>query len=123
MEETAVLLNQPALTEAAAQFRKAGRAWQKLAATLLPDNIDPFGETRQLMDKKHALFIEQGAEAAHEISTINGRLEQLRQQMDSSFPLTGTETETFRQQLAEAVMGVHDAEETAVNTLKEAMLN
>jgi hypothetical protein len=75
------------------------------------------------MDKKHALFIEQGAEAAHEISTINGRLDLLRQQMESNFPLTDAETAVFCQQLAEAVMGVHDAEETAVNTLKEAMLN
>lgn len=122
LDETAVLLNKPALTDTAVQFRKAGDAWQKLAAALLPENIPPFGEVRQLMDKKHALFIEQGAEAANEILAINGRLNQLRQQMASNFPLTDAETETFRQQLADAVMDVHDAEETAVAALKDAML-
>ncbi|GAB4280303.1 MAG: hypothetical protein Kow0080_33100 [Candidatus Promineifilaceae bacterium] len=122
LEETAVLLNKPALTDAAVQFRKAGKAWQKLAAAMLPNNINPFGEVRKLIDKKHALFIEQGAEAADEILAINGRLDQLRRQMETNFPLTDVETVVFRQQLADTVMGIHDAEETAVAALKDAML-
>ena len=121
LEETAVLLDKPALREAASQFRSAGQAWRALAAALLPADVAPFAAARALLDQKHALFIEQGAAAGEDIVAINGRLAELRASMAADFPLDQAGVVAFRQRLAAAVLAVHDAEETAVATLRRAM--
>lgn len=122
LDETAVLLDNPALNDAASHFRAAGQAWQALANALLPADVPPFAETRTLLNKKHALFIEQGASAEDEVVQINGRLADLRASMTTDFPLDQPAAVAFREQLAEAVLAVHDAEATAVATLRVAIL-
>ncbi len=121
LEEAALLLALPALNEAAVQFRAAAAAWQQLPAYLLPDDIPPFAETRALMWRKHLLFLEQGGAALEEIQAINARLEEIRDSMASAFPLTQAETIAFRERLAGQILAVHDAEETAVQALQDAV--
>ena len=121
LEEAAQLLELPALNEAADQFRAAAAAWQQLPAFLLPDEIRPFGEARELMQRKHTRFLEQGGAALSEMEAINGRLAEIRQAMTTEFPLTQPEIEVFRERLAEQILVIHDVEETAVKTLQEAL--
>ena len=120
LEEAALLLELPVLNDAAAQFRRAAAAWQQLPGFLLPDDIKPFGESRDLMLRKHTLFLEQGGTAVEEIEAINGRLGEIRESMISDFPLTQEEIEAFRERLAEQILGIHDTEATAVQTLQDA---
>jgi hypothetical protein len=122
LAEAAVLLHKPALHEAATQFRAAAEAWRQLAAVLLPDQVQPFGESRELMLRKHTLFLEQGGAALEAIQAINARLAEIHASMESDFPLTQAEAEAFRARLAEQILAIHDAEETAVLTLQSAMV-
>ncbi len=121
LDEAARLLAIPALETAAAQFRAAAAAWQKLPEALLPDEIAPFGESRRLMLQKHLLFLDRGGEALAEIQTINTKLEGIHDRMKGDFPLTQAEVEAFRERLAEQVVAIHDAEATAVAALQEGM--
>lgn len=121
LDEAALLLAIPALETAAAQFRTAAAAWQKLPEALLPDEIAPFGESRRLMLQKHLLFLDRGGEALEEIQTINARLEEIHDRMKGDFPLTEAEVAAFRERLAEQVVAIHDAEATAVEALQEGM--
>jgi hypothetical protein len=41
--------------------------------------------------------------------------------MESDFPLTQGDVETLRERLAEQILAIHDAEATAVQTLKDAI--
>ena len=122
LEEAALLLDTPALNAAAAQFRSAAAAWQKLPAYLLPDTIRPFGESRELMLRRHALFLEQGAGALEEIEAINERLNAIRESMKKDFPLAQEEVEVFHERLAAQILAIHDAEATAVSILQEAVM-
>jgi hypothetical protein len=122
LEEAAVLLERPALRDAADSFRTAGEAWLALGQALLPDEIVPFGQARQLMDKQHALLIEQGGSSLSERQAIGADLAGLRAQVADDFPLDEAGVVSFRAQLAEAVLAVHEAENTAVETLRTAML-
>jgi hypothetical protein len=121
LEEAALLLDNPALYEAAAQFRAAASAWQQLPGFLLPDAVQPFAESRELMLHKHILFLDQGGAALEEIQVINNRLSEIRETMTTNFPLTQEETSAFRQRLAEQVLAIHDAEAAAVQTLQDAI--
>ncbi len=121
LDEAALLLAIPALKTAAAQFRAAAAAWQKLPAALLPDEIEPFGESRRLMLQKHLLFLDRGGAALEEIQTINARLGEIHDGMNRDFPLTQAEVESFRERLAEQILAIHDAEATAVKALQDAL--
>lgn len=78
LDEAALLLEIPALNTAAAQFRAAATVWQQLPASLLPDEIQPFVESRKLMLRKHTIFLERGDAALDEIQAINVRLSEIR---------------------------------------------
>lgn len=121
LDEAALLLERPALGEAAGLFRASAEAWRQLPAALLPSDVAPFGEARELMWRKHTAFLEQGNAALEEIQTINGRLEAIADAMDSDFPLSQPEVVAHREHLAQQILDIHDAERAAVQALQAAM--
>lgn len=121
LEEAAVLLHKPALTEAAAHFRRSAVAWDALSLALLPDEVAPFKETRELMLRRHEIFTTQGNAALEEMKQIDGRLKTIRHEMETHFPLDAAEVTAVRQNIADHVMHVHDIETEAVTILKAAM--
>lgn len=118
LDEAAVLLSRPALRKAAEQFRTAGEAWRNLGQALLPDEIEPFGRARALLDKQHQLFVEAGGASLEERQQIAAQLDALQAEVADDLQM---DARAFRHSLAEAVLAVHDAEHTAVETLRQAM--
>lgn len=122
LEEAAVLLERPALNDAAGLFRASAEAWGRLPAALLPDEVGPFGETRDLMSRRHTLFLEQGGNALDEMRAIDGRLGEIKGSMKNEFPLTQAEVEIHRGQIAEQIRHIHDVEKEAVMALQQASI-
>lgn len=118
LEEAALILNKPALTEVAQQFRHSGAAWRALGTILLPDTIAPLRETRELMERKQHLFIEQGAASRQERLRIDQQLQAIRTAMNTDFPLTGAEVSDLRAQISKQILAIRDLEETAITQLR-----
>ena len=118
LDEAAVLLARLALRDAAEQFRTAGQKWHQLGQALLPDDVVPLGQARALLDKQHQLFVEAGSDSLDERQQITTKLDALQDEMVENPQMDGR---AFRHSLAEAVLAVHDAEHTAVETLRQAM--
>lgn len=123
LDEASVILNKPALTDAAKLFRVSGTAWRELAHALLPDEVAPFKAARELLVKRHTLFIEQGGESLAERQQITQQLKTIRTEMDTHFPLTAAEVDNLRAGLREHVLKIHDLEREAHAALQAAMLN
>lgn len=121
LDEAAMILERPGLREVAEQFRSSAAAWDALAQALLPDEIAPFKETRELMSRRHELFLGQGNEAVEAMQGIDGRLAEIRDAVSADFPLDAAGVQALRENIAEHVMGIHDIEEAAVTQLREAM--
>jgi hypothetical protein len=121
LDEAAVILNKSALKDVAQQFRAAAQQWDVLSTGLLPDRIAPFKETRELLNRSYNLFIEQGSASLDERQHIQTRLDAIRAEMDTHFPLDETQYTPFRQELCGLVMQVHDAEKLAAETLQQAV--
>jgi hypothetical protein len=121
LDEAAVLLNKPGLTDAARQFRAAASAWCDLANAMLPDSVPAFKETRDLKLRRRVLFVEQGGDSVDERRKINARLEAIRQEMATAFPLTNDEAAVMRATLAEHVLKIHDIEAEAVSAMQAAV--
>lgn len=121
LDEAALILNRPALTSAAERFRVAGRAWGRLAVALLPDDVRAFKETRDLMLRRHKLFIDKGARSLVTIKKIDARLDALKAAIARKFPLSPEEVIALRQNIAGHVAKVRDLEKEAHAALQAAM--
>jgi hypothetical protein len=121
LDEASVILHRPALQDAAENFRTAARAWDDLGLALLPDEMAPFKQAREIMHRRAHLFRTQGNAAIEEIRTLQSQFKALKAQMETDFPLGSDEVVAFRETLATHVMRVHDVEKEAVSALREAM--
>jgi hypothetical protein len=121
LDEAAILLEKPGLSQAGERFRESGRLWQAFAGALLPEDLPLLGEARRLKDRRYRLFLEQGGAAEAEIREINERLAALRAAAGQDFPLSPEQAAGFREGLREHVLRIHDQEQQAVEALREVM--
>lgn len=121
LDEAAVILEKPGLKNVATQFRQSEQLWHKLSDRLLPDDVVPFKEAKNLLTRKQSLFIDKGAEALPEIQDANKRLKAIQKDVAQKFPMSAAEVIIFRERLAEQVMKIHDAECEAVERLQAVM--
>jgi hypothetical protein len=123
LEEAALILDRPSLKEVSRQFHKRGVLWDALNKALLPDSVPLFQEARALMVKQEELFVELGMESLEERQEISQRLDELKEIADQEFPLSEGQAAAMREDLAEKIMAIHDAEKQAFGDLREALRN
>lgn len=121
LDEAAIILDRPGLREAAGGFRRSAAEWATLSRLLLPDEVEPFRETRALMERRRALFLERGNAAVEEMKDIDGRLAAIQVGMATDFPLSAVEVEAHRARLAAQIMVIHDIEAETIEALKGGM--
>lgn len=122
LDEAAHILKKPSLKDAAGEFRESHTSWLELADAMLPDDVPLLGESKQLIQKKHELFIDQGESALTEISEINVRLNELLKEAETDFPLTDAQAADFRANLRDILLKICAKEQEAVTLLQNAIL-
>lgn len=121
LDEAAQVLESTALRDCAAQYRVAGDAWASVLDSLLPRKAQMLGDARAAIDRRTELFIESGAAKLDEIIECRDRLEALKTQSESDFPLSVAEIADLRADIRDKVLKARAAEEAAVVTLKAAI--
>jgi len=121
LNEAAPVLDTTALNEAAAKSREAGAAWQSLLDSLLPQNAPLLSDARAAIDRRTSLFIESGAAQLDQIIDQRDRLEALKTESETDFPLSDAEINDLRANVRDQVLQAHSAEEAAVMALKAAI--
>lgn len=119
LDEAALLLDNPDLRTAAAEFRAAAQAWEDVSLALLPDEVEPFQRARHLLLSRHTEFLNRGAEAVGDMRKMDQELSRIRAEMETGFPLNDDGVKVFRECLANKVAVVAQIEYHAVDTLKE----
>ena len=122
LEEAADILTKPALKDAADIFRESYAFWCDFADALLPDDLHLLGESKQLIQRKHDLFTEQGDAALPEIKKINTRLNELLSLSETDFPLSQAEAADFRAHLRDILLKISAVEQKAVDSLQQAVM-
>ncbi|HEX5809609.1 MAG TPA: BtrH N-terminal domain-containing protein [Anaerolineales bacterium] len=120
--EAAQILNKPGLKDASETFRESHRSWLAFADALLPSEIPLLGESKQLIQEKHELFIGGGEAALAEIQEINSRLKQILSRSESEFHLSEAQAAAFRENLRDILLTISKVERQAVDLLQNAML-
>jgi hypothetical protein len=122
LDEAADVLQKAELKEAAQRFRESAGLWAKLSESLLPNDIAPFKEARDLYNRDYHLFMTKGSDSIEERQKILARLDWLRGEMAKDFPLSERESLQMRRDLSEQVMAIHDVEQSAVNILEQVLI-
>lgn len=121
LDEAAVILNRPALREAADQFRACAIRWDELTMALLPDSVAPLKQVRALMRQDYDLFLNEGIGSLAKRQQIQRDLAALKTDLSTNFPLSNAETKIMREGLRDRVMAIHDAEQIAIEMLQTAI--
>ena len=121
LEEAAVILNKPLLSDAADTFRRSRAAWLKLADTALPENVPLLKRTRELLQRRHDLFIHHGETALDEIHNIENGLQELRESAAREFPLGDAGVSGLFSEMRDCVLAIHDLEVQAVEQMQQAL--
>lgn len=121
LDEASLILDRRELREAARQFRALAPAWEALCKALLPDEVAPFKEARQLLLQKRDLFFQKGAASLSGIKRIHVRLEKIRSSMKVRFPLKGSAENQFKENLRMHILKVYDLEHKAITVLEAAL--
>ena len=122
LDEAALILKKPALKESAERFRESYTLWLEFAEVLLPDDLPLLGESKNLLQHEHDLFVEQGESALGEIKDIHIRLRELLAQAKIDFPLSGSEAMDFRAHLRDMILNISAVEQEAVEVLQRAVV-
>lgn len=121
LREAGEMLGIAKLSEIADQIHASGRRWSELAAALLPETIEPFGEMRSLGHERQQLFADAGGRAIDEIRVINARLEGLRSAVAADFPLEPQAVQDLLNDLQVRVLDIAQLEEAAMMALQAAI--
>ena len=121
LDEASLILDKPALKPIAQQFRSSKAAWHELGQALLPDAEPLLQETRQLILKGHKLFIEKGNDGLTERVQINGRLDAIKAELATDFPLDEAGVLALQENIRAKILTIHDIEQKAIADLKDAM--
>ena len=79
VEQSAGVLNKPALKKVAEQFREAEASWHAVALAALPDSIPVLKQTRDAFDRRATLLQKpRTAKIDEELDSIRTRLKELR---------------------------------------------
>lgn len=121
LDEAAVILNKPELENVAARYRIAGKAWDGLLCSFMPETVALLKEARLAIDMKTELLLEKGSDATEEMLKYEKRAEELKQEAETDFPMSAAEIADLRDEIRRHVLIVHDTEKEAVEALKLAM--
>jgi hypothetical protein len=121
LTEAAPVLNKPLLKEAASKYRQSAERWTALARAMLPGEMPTLKETRELLERKHRLFVERGMDSLPERRKIARRLEAIKGQAAHNFPKAENELVPFFEEIRDRILAVHDAEKEAVEAMQRVV--
>jgi hypothetical protein len=121
LNEAAALTRNPALADLASVYLDLGSRWTELAEAALPNEVETFRRTRDLLREKRRLFEEQGEPAANDTARVVETLNKLESQTRASFPLESKTSSQLLEGLQERIIALHQAESHAALRLLDVV--
>lgn len=121
LEEASPLVNNPALKQAAQNYRHLEGLWNQLGDTVLSDEVPEFKDAKQLVNHKQKLVSTRGDLAREEIQQTGESLQELQRAFNRDFPLNDLQTSALFNEMQAQLYTIYDAEVEALETLKQAV--
>jgi hypothetical protein len=120
LDEAAGIVN-PGLSQVANEYRSLAARWTAFANSVLPDNVEPLRQTRELLRQRHDLLMTQGGDGLDKMQPLTERLGSLYAEYKHDFPMSDTEIDNLFAALGEQLLDLYKAEVAALTALKTAV--
>jgi hypothetical protein len=117
LDEAASILDNEGLRNTASLYRALHEQWQALAQASLPDHVDAFRITKEILDRRAAILLEHGSDGLDAVTPINDALHELKEELNPRFPLNEVETLVLFTDIQSHLQGIYLAEKEALATL------
>ena len=117
LDEAARVLDNGGLKTTANLYRSLHDRWQALAQAALPDHVEVFRSTKEMLDQRAAISLEQGRAGLEAIAPLNDALYELKSELNSSFPLNESEMLALFADIQSHLEGIYQAEKEALTAL------
>lgn len=121
LNEAAEVIGNPGLVESSEQYQQLKDMWSQLAESALPDEIEIFKETKELLIQRENRILLQGSNSLDEISPINDRLHEIKGELNDHFPLNEKDTMQLFSNLQTQISELFETERLALESLKNAI--
>lgn len=121
LEEADSVLDRGDLKATAVLYRALHERWSALAQAALPDAIADFKDTKELLDRRAAINLEQGSAGLDAIAPINDALHEIKSRLNPSFPVGESDTSLLLADIQSQIEGIYQAEKEALAALKMAV--
>jgi hypothetical protein len=121
LEEAGEATRNRALIECAAEYRKLGESWRRLAEAALPSTIKPFKRVKDLRRKRVEVFHDEGAEGLAQNRKSWEELADIERNLTKRFPLKEKETRDLLCGLRDEIVALAAGERNAIEHLASAM--
>ena len=121
LDEAASAFDINSLSTTAESYRALHKRWQALAQASLPDHIDVFKTTKELLDRRAAIILKHGSKGLGAIAPLNDALHDLKGELNPSFPLSEPETSTLFGDIQSHLEGIYLAEKEALAALQTSV--
>lgn len=121
LEEAGAILGSEELKTNALLYRALHERWRALAHAALPDHIAEFKNTKEMLDRRAAIRLEQGSAGLDAITPLNDALHDLKSELNPSFPMSDSATATLFANIQSHIAGIYQAEKEALAALKSTV--
>lgn len=121
LDEAAPILGNGRMATASAAYRALGIKWMELAEAALPDEVEGFKVTKELLDRRAAINLEHGGESLTEIAPLNETLRDLELELNPAFPLSDSDTTELFDSIRKHLEDLYQAENEALEALKQVL--
>jgi hypothetical protein len=120
LEEAAVILDRPALREAAGAWRASADLWQELADAAVPTGVDGAADAVELAEELHDAVM-RGEPGRAQARTAAAGLWETRGRYADAWPLAEDETDALLGDLGRRLAAIHAAEKAALDATSRAI--
>jgi hypothetical protein len=121
LDEAAPILDNGDLKTTATLYRDLHKRWGALGQAALPDQLDVFKATKEMLDRRAVINLERGGEGLEEITPINDELHEIKGELNDNFPLSEPETAALFAGLQTHLERIYQAEKEALGALQTAV--
>ena len=121
LDEAAPILGSDALAAGAKRYRALHERWRALAQASLPDHVDVFKSTKDMLDRRAAILLENGSGGLEAMTPLNNALHELKGELNPGFPLSEYDTSALLADIQFHLEGIFQAEKEALDSLESAI--
>lgn len=121
LREAAPIINTPELEQVAPLYDALSTQWDTLAEAALPDAVAPFREVKHLLRERNEMLL-QGGEAWRDSAPLSNHIRAISTTCNLDFPMSDAEVTHLFSDLQERLFAIYNAEQRAVEALREVIL-